>query len=191
MDRRGDLFIAEATDDRVVMVPPGGRAGPHAPVATAGTGVPGYSGNGLPGTKSALNEPTGVAVDAAGDLLIADTANCRVRIVPAQSGMHYEQQMVAGHLYNLVGTGICGSAIGDPALTSQIWDPVAVAVDRSGDVFIASNGDQTVVEVPVRSGAYYGTTIGAEDAQVIIGMVGDGNAPISARACRRPVSSRS
>jgi glucose/arabinose dehydrogenase len=146
-------------------------------VAVAGTGIPGYSGNGRPAIKSALNEPTGVAVDAAGDLFIADTANCRVRVVPAQSGIHYDQQMLAGHLYNLVGTGVCGSALGYPALASQIWNPVAVAVDQSGDVYIAGNGDQTVVEVPVRSGDYYGTSIGAGDAQVIIGLVGDGNTP--------------
>jgi glucose/arabinose dehydrogenase len=177
VDRHGDVFIAEAADDRVVMVPPGGRAGPHALVTVAGTGAPGYSGNGLAATKSALDAPTGVAVDAAGDLFIADTANCRVRMVPAHSGVHYGQQMVTGHLYNLVGTGVCGSALGDPALSSQIWNPVAVAVDPSGDLYIAGNGDQTVVEVPVRSGDYYGTSIGAGDAQVIIGLVGDGNTP--------------
>lgn len=177
VDRFGDVFIAEATDDRVVMVPPGGRDGPHAPVAFAGTGAPGYSGSGLPATKSALNEPAGVAVDASGDLLIADTANCRVRMVPARSGVHYGQQMVAGRLYDLVGTGICGSALDYPALSSQISNPVAVAVDQSGDVFIADNGDQTVVEVPVRGGNYYGTSIGAGDAQVVIGLVGDGNTP--------------
>ena len=177
VDQHGDVFIAEATDDRVVMVPPGGRAGPHPPVAVAGTGAPGYNGNGLTATKSALNEPTGVAVDGAGDLFIADTANCRVRMVPAHSGVHDGQQMATGRLYNLVGTGICGSALGNPALSSQIWNPVAVAVDRSGDVYIAGNGDQTVVEVPVHSGDYYGTSIEAGDAQVIIGMVGDGNTP--------------
>jgi hypothetical protein len=177
VDLHGDVFIAEATNDRVVMVPPGGRAGPHDPVPVAGTGSPGYSGNGLPATRSALNEPTGVAVDAAGDLVIADTANCRVRMVPAHSGTHYDQQMVAGRLYNLVGTGICGSALGYPALSSQIWNPVAVAVDQYGDVYIAGNGDQTVVDVPVRSGDYYGTSIAAGDAQVIVGLVGDGNTP--------------
>jgi hypothetical protein len=177
VDHRGDVFIAEAADDRVVMVPPGGRAGPHPPVAVAGTGAPGYSGNGLTATKSALDEPTGVAVDVAGDLFIADTANCRVRMVPSHSGVHYGQQMVAGDLYDLVGTGVCGSALGDPALSSQIWNPVAVAVDQSGDVYIADNGDQTVVEVPVRSGDFYGTSIEAGDAQVIIGLVGDGNTP--------------
>ena len=177
VDRHGDVFIAEATDDRVVVVPPSGRTGPHVPVAVAGTGAPGYNGNGLPATKSALNEPTGVEVNAAGDLFIADTANCRVRMVPARSGMNYGQQMLVGHLYNLVGTGICGSALGYPALSSQISNPVAVAVDQSGDVYIADNGDQTVVEVPARSGDYYGTSIEAGDAQVIIGLVGDGNTP--------------
>jgi hypothetical protein len=174
---RGDVYIAEATDQRVVMVPPGGRGAPHRPEEVAGNGRAGYNGNGLGGLQSELDEPTGVAVDAGGDLFIADTANCRVRMVPAVSGFHYGQLMRAGHLYDVVGTGTCGSAAGLPALSSQIWDPAAVAVDPTGDIYIAGNGDQTVVEVPVHSGDYYGTDIGANDAQVIIGLVGDGNTP--------------
>ena len=51
------------------------------PAATvAGTGSAGYNGNGLAALSSQLNYPTGIAVDARGDLYIADTANCRVRV---------------------------------------------------------------------------------------------------------------
>jgi hypothetical protein len=177
VDRQGDLFIAEATGERVLMVAPGGNGNPHRPVVVAGTGTAGVNGDGLLATRSQLDEPTGVAVDAGGDLFIADTANCLVRIDPATSGVRYGQPMLAGHLYDLVGDGTCGSADGSPARMSQIWDPVAVAVDQAGDIFIADKGDQTVVEVPDRSGEYYGTAIGGGDAQVVIGVVGDGNTP--------------
>ncbi|HUC05909.1 MAG TPA: hypothetical protein VL961_10960 [Acidimicrobiales bacterium] len=173
----GDLYIAEASADRVVMVGPGGLRRGQAPRTVAGTGSPGYSGNGLVAHASALDEPTGIALDAAGDLFIADTANCRVRMVPATSGVHYGQSMQAGHLYDLVGNGTCGSADGSPGPSSEIWDPVAVAVDSGGNVVVADQGDQTVVELAARTGTYYGTSIDAGDAQVVIGQPGDGNTP--------------
>ena len=79
VDAHGDVFIAEATAQRVQEV----RAGSRAVVTVAGTGTGGFNGDGLAATASELDEPTGVAVDAAGDLFIADTANCRVRVLPA------------------------------------------------------------------------------------------------------------
>jgi len=177
VDQRGDLFIAIASADKVLELAPGGSGSRHSPVSVAGTGRPGYTGAGLVATQSALHQPTGVAVDAAGNLFIADTANCLVRVVPAASGNLYGQSMQAGHLYNVVGTGTCGTVTGGPARASDIWGPVAVAIDHAGDVVIADNGDQTVIEMAVNGGTYYGTTIGAGDVQAIIGVVGTGNNP--------------
>src|SRR5215467_12577015 len=61
----------------------------------AGDGTPGFSGDGGPATSAELNEPRGVAVDAAGNLLIADTSNNRVRVVAASTGTFYGQPMTA------------------------------------------------------------------------------------------------
>jgi sugar lactone lactonase YvrE len=167
---QGDLFIAVPTADRVVEVRPG-RHGPSAPVTVAGTGTAGFSGNGLIAGRSALNEPNGVAVDGAGDLFIADSANCLVRMVPAATGVFFGQAMTAGHLYDIAGTGVCGSSgRGGPALHAQVWDPVALAVDRSGNVFIADNGDQSVLELAAKSGDYYGTDVGGGDLATVVGM---------------------
>ncbi len=55
----------------------------------AGTGVTGFSGDGGPAGRGELDDPTGVAVDQAGDLLIADTGNCRVRLVAATNGVRF------------------------------------------------------------------------------------------------------
>jgi DNA-binding beta-propeller fold protein YncE len=47
----------------------------------AGHGTGGYSGDGGPGTSAELSDPQGVAVDQAGNLVIADTRNARIRVV--------------------------------------------------------------------------------------------------------------
>jgi sugar lactone lactonase YvrE len=176
VDGRGNVYIAEAADQRVLVVRPGGTRAPHSPAAVAGTGVAGYNGSGLAATSSLLSEPTGVAVDPAGDVFIADTANCRVRELPVASGPQFGQAMTAGDLYNVAGTGTCGSAgRNGPAGLAQLSDPLAVAVDRVGDLLIADNGDQSVLEVAVHGGTFYGTPIGGGDLAVVVG--GQGNGP--------------
>jgi hypothetical protein len=175
VDRQGDVFIATATGQRVLVVHPGGTHGPLPPTAVAGTGVAGYSGDGQLADKSMLDEPTGLAVDAAGDLFIADTGNCRLRMVPAATGTHFGQVMVADHLYSVAGTGVCGSADrGDSANVAQLDSPVAVAVDASGDLFAADRGDDEVLEIPASGGMHYGTSLGAGDLGVVVGTGGNG-----------------
>ena len=122
------------------------------PTTFAGTGVAGFNGNDMAADASQMNEPTGVAVDSAGDVFIADSANCRVRMVPNHATTYDGQAMTAGDIYEVAGTGVCGSANrGGSALTAQVWDPVALAVDQAGDLFIADNGDQSVLEAPTHS----------------------------------------
>jgi trimeric autotransporter adhesin len=168
VDGSGNVFMAEATGQRVLELHVHGS---RALTTFAGTGVAGEGPSGVAARSSELDEPSGVAVDAADDLFIADSANCRIEMVPAHSTTYDGQAVTAGAMYTVAGSGVCGSANrGGSALTAQVWDPVAVAVDQGGDLFIADNGDQSVLEVPTRSGTYYGTTIGAGDLQTIVGM---------------------
>jgi glucose/arabinose dehydrogenase len=165
----GDLFIAEASANRVVAL----RSGSRTLITVAGTGAAGSSGDGGLAYQSELDEPTGLAVDATGDLFIADTANCEVREVPAADTTYLGQSMAAGHIYTVAGTGICGSSgRGGPANRVQLWNPVAVAVDGAGDLFVADNGDQSVLEAAVHQGTDYGTPIGAGDMAVVVGGTG-------------------
>ena len=169
VDAQGDVYIAEATAQRVQVVRPAGRA----VVTVAGTGQAGFNGDGLAGTGSELDEPTGVAVDGSGDLVIADTANCRVRVLAAGNATLFGQAMAAGHLYTVAGTGICGTAgQGGPVAAAQLWNPVAVAVDSAGDLLVADNGDQSVLLAAARTGTYYGTAVGAGDIGVVVGGTG-------------------
>jgi sugar lactone lactonase YvrE len=141
----GDLFIAETTADRVVMVPP---AGSRTPIDIAGTGMPGYNGDRQAAPVAQLDQPSGLAVDRFGDLFIADTANCRVREVPAVGGTQYGQAMLPLNIYTVAGTGVCGAAgLGGPAEAGQLWDPAALTVDSVGDLFITDPGNVSVLEV--------------------------------------------
>jgi hypothetical protein len=171
VDSHGDVFIAEATAQRVQEV----RAGSRAVVTVAGTGSGGFNGDGLAATSSEVDQPTGVAVDTAGDLFIADTANCRVRVLPATSTTTlFGQAVAAGHLFTVAGTGVCGSAgQGGPVRAAQLWDPVAVTLDAAGDLLMADSGDQSVLLAPARAGgSFYGTAVGAGDLGIVVGGTG-------------------
>ncbi len=170
VNAQGDLYIAEATAQRVQELRPTGRS---TPVTVAGTGQPGFNGDGLAATASKLNQPTSLALDAAGDLFIADTANCRVRMLPGSATSLFGQAMAAGHLYTVAGTGVCGSAgQGGPVATAQLWNPVAVAVDSAGDMLVADDGDQSVLLAAARAGSYYGATVRADEIAVVVGGTG-------------------
>jgi adhesin/invasin len=144
VNSQGDLFIAEGTSNRVVMVRPHGS---RALVDIAGTGHAGYNGDSQPGSRAELNQPDGLALDPTGDLFIADTANCRVREVPSHDVGLFGQTETPLSIYTVAGTGVCGSAgRGAPTGLAQLFDPVGVATDGVGDVFIADKGDQSVLE---------------------------------------------
>jgi NHL repeat len=170
VDSHGDVFIAEATAQRVQEV----RAGSHTVVTVAGTGTGGFNGDGPDATASELDEPTGVAVDAAGNVFIADTANCRVRVVPAVTGALFGQAVQAGGLFTVAGTGVCGSTgQGGPLRTAQLWSPVAVTLDAAGDLLVADSGDQSVLLAPSGGGGtFYGSAVGAGDIGVVLGGAG-------------------
>ena len=170
VDQKGDVFVAEATAQRVQEV----RAGSRTVVTVAGTGTGGFNGDGPVATASELDEPTGVATDSAGDLFIADTANCRVRVVPAATATLFGQAVRAGGLFTVAGTGMCGSSgQGGPLGTAQLWNPVAVALDAGGDLLVADGGDQSVLLAPSGAGgSFYGSTIGAGDIGVVVGGTG-------------------
>ena len=88
----------------------------------------------------------GVAVDAAGDLFIADTANCRVRVLPAADVTVLGRAVTAGELTTVAGTGVCGSAgQGGPLAAAQLSNPVAVTLDAPADLLVADGGNQSVL----------------------------------------------
>jgi sugar lactone lactonase YvrE len=170
VDTRGDVFVAEATAHRVQVVRAGARP---AAVTVAGTGKPGSSPSGQLATDSSLDRPTSVAVDGAGNLYIADSANCVVLVDPARDATLFGVAMAAGDLYTVAGTRVCGTTgQGGPLRTAELWNPVAVAIDVSGNLLVADAGDQSVLVAPARAGTFYGTPIAAGDIAVVAGGTG-------------------
>ena len=87
----------------------------------------GYSGDGGQATSASLNTPTGVAVDSSGNVFIADGGNQRVRKVTP-----------TGIISTVAGNGTLGYAgDGGPAASAELNVPVGVAVDNTGNLFIA------------------------------------------------------
>jgi hypothetical protein len=86
-----------------------------------------------------------VAVDAAGNLLIADGHNFRIRVVAARTATFYGQTMTAGNIYTVAGTGGLGFAgDGGPATRAELSYPEGVAVDHAGNLTIADLGNGRV-----------------------------------------------
>ncbi|MBU6402521.1 MAG: hypothetical protein KGS61_19545, partial [Verrucomicrobia bacterium] len=132
LDGFGNLLIADTQNSRVRQVDT------HGVISTvAGNGVPGYSGDGGPATAAGLKYPSGIAVDAAGNLLIADTQNNRVRQVDTR-----------GIITTVAGNGVPGySGDGRAATNANLAGPMWVATDHAGNLFIADAANNRVREV--------------------------------------------
>ena len=153
----------------------------------AGTGTAGYSGDGGPATAAKLRAPASVVTDAAGNLVLADTDNNRIRVVAATSGTFYGQDMTAGDIYTVAGTGTPGySGDGGPATSAELQDPLGISVDGSGNLLISDTVNQRVRLVAATSGTYYGEAVtGGDIATVagngVAGFLGDSGQATSAR----------
>ncbi len=129
VDAKGNIYISDTGNNRVRMISPAGII-----TTIAGTGRPGYAGDGGPATSARLNRPAGVAVDSSGRIYVADCYNRRVRVIDA-----------SGVITTLAGTGRAGYfGDGGPAASARLNFPSGVAVDASGNVYIADWHNQRV-----------------------------------------------
>jgi hypothetical protein len=192
VDGAGNLVIADLGNNRirVVAVRTGsfyGRAMTAGDIYTvAGNGTQGFSGDGGPATAAELNSPTGVAVDGAGNLVIADTGNNRLRVVAVRTGTFYGQAMTAGDIYTAAGDGTGGFAgDGGPATSAELNGPHGAAVDAAGNLVLADTGNNRARVVAVKTGTFYGQAMTAGDIYTAAGngkhgFSGDGGPATSA-----------
>jgi hypothetical protein len=198
-DAAGNLVIADDENNvvRVVAAASGtfyGQAMTAGDIYTvAGNGVAGYTGNGGLATLAELDEPGGVSVDAAGNLVIADGGNDVVRVVAAASGTFYGQDMTIGDIYTVAGDGVRGYAgDGGLATSAELDNPQDVTVDGNGNLVIADNGNSRVRVVAAVSGTFYGQDMTAGDVYTVAGngtagYGGDGG-PATAAELASPAS---
>ena len=130
VDSGGNIYIADSGNNRVRKISNG------IITTVAGNGTGGFSGDGGPAVNAQLYSPSGVAVDKAGNLYIADLSNNRVRKVSA------------GVITTIAGNG-APSYFGDGGLatTAALNQPSGVAVDSAGNIYIADSGNDRIREV--------------------------------------------
>jgi sugar lactone lactonase YvrE len=139
-DAAGNIYYADGNENRV-------RKIVHATgviTTVAGTGIASYSGDGGPAVNATLNNPYDVALDAAGNLYIADAWNACIRKVDAASGA------IATF------AGICGT-LGEtgndgPATQATMVLPLGVALDAAGNVYVADAGLSLIHKVDAKTG---------------------------------------
>ena len=150
MDALGNLYIADAANNRVRKVDANGII-----TTVAGNGTGGYGGDGYAATDANLNNPTSVAVDYLGNLYICDQFNNVIRKVDSTGRI----TTFAGGGYD---GGTDGYGDGGEATDAYFNDPSAVTVDALGNVYISDNWDSLVRKVDtsgiitVVAGTYYG-----------------------------------
>jgi uncharacterized protein (TIGR03437 family) len=137
----------------------------------AGNGSHGYAGDGGPATEARLFSPHGIAIDAVGNLFIADTSNARIRKVTPD-----------GLITTVAGDGTVGTAgDGGPAVAAQLWWPEDIAVDGAGNLLIA---DKLANRVRKVSPSGIITTLAGTGVD---GSTGDGG-PATSAQLREPAS---
>jgi PKD repeat protein len=158
VDADYNLFIADTYNSRIRKVS-GGTI-----TTVVGTGTPAFSGDGGQATGAEIDYPYDVAVDAQGDLYIADDFNSLIR-------------KVSGGIITTVAGG--GSTLGDggQATSAKIGDAPGIDVDRQGNLYIAGWGDNRIRKVS-------GGTITTVAGTGVKGFAGDGGQATSAQVDR-------
>ena len=195
---QGNMVIADTgyVRVRVVAAKTGrffGRAMTAGDIYTiAGNGVAGFSGDGGPAVKARLHRPTGVTLDAAGNVLISDSFNERIRVLAAKTGTFYGQAMTEGDIYTIAGNGTQGfSGDGGPAAAAELNTPLRTTVDAAGNVVISDSFNQRLRVLAVKTGTFYGRAMTAGDIYTIAGngtagFSGDGG-PATAAGLYKPL----
>jgi hypothetical protein len=168
VDPSGNLVITDKYNDKIRVVAEQTGTFYGQPMTAgdiytvAGNGTFGYAGDGGPATSATLGLPTAAALDEAGNLLIADNLNHRIRAVAESSGTFYGQQMTAGDIYTVAGNGAIGySGDGGPATGAELDSPRGLAVSASGNVLIADGYNNRVRMIAARTGTFYGQAMTA------------------------------
>jgi len=159
-DASGNLFFSDWANYRIRKVDVAGII-----TTIAGTGTPGYTGDGGPATIATLGRPTGLAMDNVGNLFIADQDNHAVRKID-----------LSGNISTVAGTGTPGYT-GDtgPATVAQLNHPYYIAFDLSGNLIIADESNHAIRKV---DGSGTITTIAGNGTP---GYSGDGGAATDAQ----------
>lgn len=141
-DRAGNLYFVERLNHIVRRV----DAKTHIITTIAGTGQPGFSGDGGPATKAMLNQPHSIQLDASGNLYICDILNHRIRKVDLKSGV----------IHTFAGTGEkAATPDGAKFATAPLYGPRAMDFDRQGNLWLALREGNAVYKLDLKTGTLH------------------------------------
>jgi NHL repeat len=179
-----NYYIADSANNQIREVAANGTI-----TTVAGSGAPSEPGplDDGPATQATLNDPQGVAVDANGNIYIADSANSVVRLVNMQSSAITVDKTVTilpGDIATVAGSGtscenptnLCGD--GGPAIDANIAYPSSVALDAQGHLYLADYYDNRIRVVNLNSGII--ETLAGTGTACNGGLCGDGGAATAA-----------
>ncbi len=164
-DETGNLYFAETGNHIIRKIDSVGNI-----TIIAGTGTQGFSGDSGPATSAALDSPQGLALDGAGNLYIADTHNQRIR----------KLNLTTGIITTIAGSTLGFSGDGASALSCQLSLPTALALDSSGNLYIADTGNHRIRKLNLTTSLI--TTIAGNGSQ---GYSGD-HGPATSAAIDSP-----
>ncbi len=132
VDGAENVYAANGDLNQIVRIDAAGHT-----TVIAGTGVAGFGGDGGPAGSAQLNSPSGLAIDGQGNLYVADTGNNRIRMIGP-----------GGVIQTIAGNGTANfEGDGGPALSAALNAPTGLAVDTSGNIWIADTGNKRVREL--------------------------------------------
>ncbi len=133
VDTSGSIYIADVDNERIRKIDGSGTIS-----TVAGTGAPGFGGDGGPATAAHVSEPSAVAVDRFGKIFIADNYNARIREITS-----------SGIINTIAGTGAGGyNGDGIFATAAELYNPSGVAIGSAGAVYIADNNNNRIRYMP-------------------------------------------
>ena len=135
LDGQGNVYVADTSNNRVLRLVKGGSF-----EVIAGTGTAGYSGDHGSAVVAKLYGPTSVAVDASGNVYIADNGNCVIRMVDANQ-----------NITTIAGNGVCASTGNNGPASSAAVDALVLALDNSGNLFFAEPDTHRIRRINLNS----------------------------------------
>lgn len=175
MDNVGNLFVADSANHRVIRRSTTGAVSIYA----GRTRVNAFGGDGGLATNASLNSPTGLALDEAGNLYIADTGNHRIRRVDSNTGIIVTMAGAGGPAGGFAGDG-------GPAADAMLNLPRGLAKDSRGNLYLSDSGNSRVRKIDAqgiittvagsgdRTGCFSAACYGGDDGPAISARLGQG-----------------